>query len=340
MRAAMTSLFVLGACANIGPFRANGEGGGSGDAGVAGDGRTSDGSVVIDANLEVVPVKLADVSGNPQHIAVSNGYLYWTQLADHKIGRVAKAGGSAQLIDAGGAAYPIATHGGAVFWSTGDDIREASDANFTASAPLHTSTDLLSGLALSTTDFYFFESGIGVGNDELYKRPRSGGSPQLIRSNLSGPRDLAIDGTTLYVAHGSLIQKSALATPTSTTDVDTVSTNRLASGGGRACWVHQPDVNVQTRELWCSSPTAGKNKVATAGQQFLSMAVSSTHVFFIPQANDGSTEIFAYNFATQQISFVAAPPAGTLAISLAVDTSALYWLTSDDVNGEIWKLAL
>jgi hypothetical protein len=222
-----------------------------------------------------------------------------------------------------------------VYWTTSDALLRASDSSFTASPPLYSNVDILGPLALSATDIYFLEDGIGVTNDELHKLARSGGSPQTIRSNLSGASTLSIDGTTLYVSHGLTLEKSALASPTSTTPVDTAGTNVLASGGGRACWVTHPDPNVQTRELWCSV-AGGKQRFATATQAILDLAMSSSSVFWIAQ-DSVETQVWSHNFVTGQQVLVGEPPSGSFAISLAVDASTVYWLTTDDTNGEVWQ---
>jgi hypothetical protein len=342
MRTTIAIALLLGACSNLGPFRAHGDGDGDDDAsdgGITSDGRAVDGALADGTNT-VTPTKLVSAGGRPIELAVSSGYVYWTQLDDSKIGRVAKSGGAAQTIAAGGIPQEPTTRDADIYWVASDGIHHASDGSFTASAALYTSTDILVPLAISANDIYFFEDGIGVGNDKLRTLARAGGTPQLIRSDLDGPRTLSIDGSSLYVAHGLTLEKSALATPTSTSLIDAVSTGQLATAAGRACWVTHPDPNVQTREIWCAI-LGGKQKIATAAQQVMSIAMSSSALFWIAQDNTGTTQLWSYDFVTGVKSPLWQQATGTYALSLAVDASTLYWLTTtDDVNGEIWQVPL
>jgi hypothetical protein len=340
MRASIGMLLVLAACSNLGPFRAHGDDDDSdgGDGGVTTDGRAVDGAPGDGTQL-VTPMKLADAPSMPSLFAVAAGYVYWSQLGDSKIGRVAKSGGAVQATAAGGVALSLETRDGDVYWVASDAIRHASDGDFTAGTPLVSSTDLESPLAVSADDVYFFEDGIGVGNDELHKVARGGGSPQLLRSNLGGPRTLAIDGTTLYVAQGLTLEKSTLASPASTSQVAAVSTGRIAAAGGRVCWVSQPDSNVSAHEVWCAY-MGGKQKIATASQAIMGLAMSASAVYWIPQDTSGSTEVWSHSFATNQNLQIWFPPTGFVVIGVAVDASALYWLTTNDTTGEVWKQPL
>lgn len=340
MRSAIIIL-ALGACANVGPFRAASDEGGTGDGGVTTDGRTNDGTMVlVDADPTVMATKLANVSGGPFELAVTNGYVYWTQLDDSKIGRVAKSGGSVQTMSPGGTPLSFEARDGDVYWVMNREIHKTSDGDFTASAPLHANNTLQSQIAVSATDIYVFHDTAGVGDDELHKVPRSGGSASLLRSGLSYPRDVDIDGQTLYVVQDSAIEKAALATPASTTPVETVIGASIESGGGRVCWAFQPDPNVYAIELWCTTAPGAKKKIATAPMELFAFVMSSDHVYWIPRYDDGTTDVLGYSFTTGQTSLIATPAPGTLAIALAIDGTALYWLTSDDTNGEIWKRPL
>lgn len=339
MRSAIMIL-ALGACANVGPFRAASDEGGTGDGGVTTDGRTNDGTMLVDADQTVMATKLANVSGAPNDLAVTNSYVYWTQLGDYKIGRVAKSGGSVQTMSPGGIPLAFEARDGDVYWVMNREIHKTSDGDFTASAPLHANSGLQSDIAISTTDIYFFHDTAGVGNDELRRVSRSGGSSDLLRSGLSYPRDVDIDDQALYVVQDSTIEKAALATPASTTPVETVIGAAIASGGGRVCWAFQPDTNVYAIELWCTTTPGTKKKIATAPMELFAFVMSSDHVYWIPRYDDGTTDVLGYSFTTGQTSLIATPAPGTLAIALAIDGTALYWLTSDDTNGEIWKRPL
>lgn len=338
MRAVLSTMFLLAACADLGPFRAS-DSDELSDAGATGD---------VDAPPTVMPdasttpmgaTKVADAPNEPHGLAVTDDYVYWA-ASDRKLRRAMKtSSGSVQSLDIVDHASALAADGHDVYWLAGDDVRKTTDASFTLASPLHTNVDLAGVLALSTDYVYVAERGIGVGNDELHRVPRAGGSAELVRSGIQVPSWLSIDGTTMYVIAGTEVHAAPLSSPSSTTTLDTGFMRLLASGGGRACWVKQPDINLPAVELWCTQAN-GKVRVATSPQQFLAVAVTPTHVFYSSQLGTGASELRKHSFAANTSAVVVAATPGIHVSAIAVDATNLYWLTTNDVSGHVWRTSL
>jgi hypothetical protein len=331
MRTAIAMSFLLSACSNVGPFRASGDD--RADAGVGIDGSLGD------ANPPGT-TKLTDLAGSPYSLGVTDGYVYWMQLDSGKLARVAKSGGTSQTIIAGGAVFTLKTSGSDVFWLLDDELRSASDGSFAVKPALYSSTALVDsvadGFAVSSTDVYFLED--GADPDTLMKIPRGGGTPQMVRDDLGAPEGVSVDGTDLYIAHGSRIDKSALTTPTNYTQITSVPTGLLTSEGGRACWITRPTQD-PSREVWCRF--GGQTKmIATAPGVIFQVTMSKTSVYWLEEITADSTALQRYDFTTNQVKLVETPTDGRATIyEIAVDAEALYWMAmTNDTAGEIWRM--
>jgi hypothetical protein len=329
MRSAII-LVLLGACSNVGPFRASGD---DPDAGIGTDGALVDG-------LPQGAVKLADARANPYLLGVTDGYVYWVQYNTGKLARVAKSGGTPQAIIVGGAVFTLKTSGSDVFWLLDNEIRTASDEAFAVKPALYSSTALIDsvgdGIAVSSTDVYFLED--VTDPDTLMKVPRAGGTATGVRTDLGAPEGVSVDGSDLYIAHGSRIDKSALSTPMNYTQIESVPTGLLASAGGRACWITRPTQD-PSRELWCRFAGQTK-KIGTAPDAILSVTMSTTSVYWVEQITTDTTALQMYDFATNQVKLVQTPTDGRGVIyEIAVDADALYWTAmTSDTAGEIWRM--
>lgn len=334
-----SSLIALAACADVGPFRATGSestaDGGMGTTSDGASGMEPDGAVVDDG----VPVLVASPPARPSSLAVTPAHVYWVQLDNAKLGRVAKTGGSLQAIDIGSYPDGLTARASEVYWVATDGIRRASDAAF-ASTAVHTATGLVDALAVTDSSVLFFERGAGVGNDQLRSVPRGGGSPQTLRASLTSPRAVAVAGSTLYTATSDAIEQAPLATPTSATLVASATNGRLSVTTSRACWTVRPNPNLYATEVWCRAQGAAAVQIATAPQYVHALLVTASAVYWIPQANNASTTIQVHRFATGVTSTVWTPPAGWFATALATDGGDLYWLATNDVTGQIWRRAL
>jgi hypothetical protein len=331
MRAAIMTSLLLGACSNVGPFRANDDhaDGGAGIDGTLGDANPPGAT------------KLTDVSGSPYSLGVTDGYVYWVQFDAGKLARVAKSGGPQETIIAGGAVFTLKTSGSDVFWLLDDELRSASDGSFAVKPALYTSTTLIDsvsdGFAVSSADVYLLED--VTDPDKLIKIPRGGGTPQTVRGDLGAPEGVAVDGTDLYVAHGSRIDKSAVTTPANYTQITSVPTGLLTSAGGRACWITRPTQD-PSREVWCRF--GGQTKmIATAPGVIFQVAMSKTSVYWIEEISADASAVQMYDFTTNQVKLVETPTDGRAAIyEIAVDAAALYWIgMTSDTGGEIWRMA-
>jgi hypothetical protein len=147
--------------------------------------------------------KLVAGLGHPVGIALDDGFVYWADDVEGTIGRVAKGGGTSELVATTSAgAWEVAADDTRVYWSV------STQAGFVASAPkgggdptmLVTNLDHPSGVAVDAENLYVTVQGLPSAGSVL-KLPRSGGAPVVVAESQQGPSNLAVDDTCVYWAN-------------------------------------------------------------------------------------------------------------------------------------------
>jgi hypothetical protein len=140
------------------------------------------------------PTTLASGQGAPFAIALDPTNVYWANLTGNEaIMKVPVGGGTPSELAPGGGSLSIATHGGIVYWVSGDAVMAVPAAGGTPKT-------LASGqggpdfIAVDDTNVYWPNV---RGNGAIMKLPLSGGTPTTFASS-TGDARLALDATSLY----------------------------------------------------------------------------------------------------------------------------------------------
>lgn len=125
------------------------------------------------------PQVLASQQLGPEALAVSGGYVFWSNRLGASIARIAAHGsGGVQTVTAANApTYLVADSTHIFWWDSGTNrIRRVPQRGSNAST-FATPREPISGLAVDATDVYWTDSwGVGAVDDYVWKAPKAGGA--------------------------------------------------------------------------------------------------------------------------------------------------------------------
>jgi hypothetical protein len=145
--------------------------------------------------------KLVDGLDHPWGIALDEGFVYWTDEDAGNIGRVAKAGGTKEMVATTNVgAWALAVDATGVYWSV-----YLPDTGFVASAPkaggpatmLATNLDSPAGVVVDGDNLYVAVEG-STSAGTVLRIPVGGGPAVAVATGQPRPTNVAVDGACIY----------------------------------------------------------------------------------------------------------------------------------------------
>jgi hypothetical protein len=150
--------------------------------------------------------------GPPAHIAVDDTSVYWTEMMEGAVMKVALGGGTPALVASANSPWAIAVDATSVYW-LGNGVMKAAKGGGPA-ITLASPPPILpnAGIAVDGTNVYW-SSGPPGASSGVSKVPLDGGTPTLVAEVMSTvPGPIAVDDANIYYADGSgMVLKVPLA---------------------------------------------------------------------------------------------------------------------------------